>query len=329
MATTLSSSSVVAFFSNEAQSTEAIDALKSAGFKESQIGAATSDGSASATTGASYDTDSSYANAGAPPSTTGAKAEGMWGKVKNFFEGDHDGQTGAHTTTGGVEQYADERTHDNASHEITRGGYADSNDGYYEAGDVSHSLSGMSVPQEHTRYFEHRLSTEHSGMLVTVTAPGREEEAAAILERSGGDLGAAASSYDYGTAADAAPAAGQQRIQLLGEVLRVHKDRISRGEVRIHKETITEQQTVQVPVTREELVIERIPVSGQTAVHGAIGENDDIRIPLSEERASLDKQTVVREEVSVGKRAIDEVQEVGGNVRHEELQVEDETTRTR
>ncbi len=328
MATTLSSSSLVAFFSNEAQSTQAIDALKSAGFKESQIGAATSDGSSSATSGSAYDTNSSYATSGAPHSTTGAKAEGMWGKVKNFFEGDQESTTGKHTTAGGVEQYADERTRDNASHEITRDSYADANDNdsYYEAGDVSHSLSGMSVPQEHTRYFEHRLRTEHSGMLVTVTAPGREEEAAQILERSGGDLGSAASSYDYGTAQNTT---GQQRIQLLGEVLRVHKDRISRGEVRMHKEVITEQQTVQVPVTREELVIERVPVNAQTAVAGSIGETADIRIPLSQERASLDKQTVVREEMSVGKRAIDEVQEVDGNVRHEELRVEDESTRNR
>ena len=112
---------------------------------------------------------------------------------------------------------------------------------------------------------------------------------------------------------------------LLGEVLRVHKDRISRGEVRLRKEVITEQQSVQVPVTREELVVERIAGDDVTPVQGSIGADKEIRIPLSEERASLGKQTVVREQVAVGKRAVEEVRNLDSDVQHEELRVEDET----
>ncbi len=321
MATT-TSNSVVAFFSTEGQAAKAISALKDAGFQPHQIGAATNAGTQDVTVSSTYADTSTSPTAGtsAAHSTTGAKAEGMWDRVKNFFEGNEG-------TEGGVEQYADERSRDNTSHEITRGGYAGSS--AYEPADVSHSLTGMQVPEEHSRYFEHRLSTGN-GVLVTVSAADRAAEARSILEQNGGDLGANAESYDYSAAPAAAQTTGegQQRIQLLGEVLRVHKDRISRGEVRIRKETITEQQTIQVPVTREELVIERVPVSGQTAVHGSIGENSDIRIPLSEERASADKQTFVREEVSVGKRAVESVEEVGGSVQHEELQVENDTTRT-
>ncbi len=314
MATT-PSSSVVAFFSSEAQATSAISALKSAGFQANQIGAATSAGASDVTSPASAPASSTGSVAGGVTGaattaahSTGAAAEGVWGKVKSFFEGEE----------GGVEQYADESANDRSSHEITRGSSR------YEAGDVSHSLTGMSVPDEHSRYFEHRFGAADSGVLVTVTAPGREQEAQTILEQNGGDLGTGAADYDYSAAPAVTAATGTQHIQLLGEVLRVHKDRISRGEVRIRKEIITEQQTVQVPVTREELVIERIPVTGQV-VQGTIGENSEIRIPLSEEQASIDKQTVVREEVSVGKREIENVQEVGGAVRHEELRVEDET----
>jgi uncharacterized protein (TIGR02271 family) len=100
---------------------------------------------------------------------------------------------------------------------------------------------------------------------------------------------------------------------------------VNRGDVRIRKEVVTEQQTVEVPVTREELVVERIPVDGQRAATGAIGENSEIRIPLTEERATAEKQTVVREEVAVGKRASERVEQVGGEVRHEELDVDDST----
>jgi uncharacterized protein (TIGR02271 family) len=79
-----------------------------------------------------------------------------------------------------------------------------------------------------------------------------------------------------------------------------NKDRVSRGEVRIRKEVITETQTVQVPVTREELVVERRPVDQATRPPGP---SDEIRIPLSEERASVDTSTVVREEVAVSRDA--------------------------
>jgi uncharacterized protein (TIGR02271 family) len=102
---------------------------------------------------------------------------------------------------------------------------------------------------------------------------------------------------------------------------------ISRGEVRLRKEVVTETQTVQVPVTREELVIERRPVDQATPATGSIGESE-IRIPLSEERASVDTSTVVREEVAVGKKPIQEVRDLTGKVRREELVVEDPTKRT-
>jgi uncharacterized protein (TIGR02271 family) len=39
----------------------------------------------------------------------------------------------------------------------------------------------------------------------------------------------------------------------------------------------------------------------------------------------LDKQTVVREQVNIGKRAVEEVEDLEGSVRHEELDVKDET----
>ena len=326
MATTMTSS-VVALFSTEHQAAEAIQALQTAGFQAHQIGAARSAGYANTATqtGVNNQTTSTGMTSGQTGTTgMGAQTEGMWDKVKNFFEGNE-----AQGSVGGVEQYADERgtarAADYDSHEITGGGYP------YDQGDVSGLLTNLSVPSDRSQYFEHRLSTQPGSVLVTLSAGERQAEAERILTQHGGDLGGASASYDYAAsqaqtpAATTATATGQQRIQLLGEVLRVHKDRISRGEVRIRKEVITEQQTIQVPVTREELVIERIAASGQTGVQGQIGENSEIRIPLTEETASVDRQTVVREEIAVGKRAVESVQEVGGAVRHEELEVEDGT----
>ena len=44
-----------------------------------------------------------------------------------------------------------------------------------------------------------------------------------------------------------------------------------------------------------------------------------------EEQVTLAKNTVVREEVEVGKRAVTETQHLTGTVQHEELRVEDGT----
>jgi uncharacterized protein (TIGR02271 family) len=113
------------------------------------------------------------------------------------------------------------------------------------------------------------------------------------------------------------------RVQLFGEVLRVHKERISRGEVRVRKDVVTENQTIEVPVTREELVLERVAVSPNTPASSAnIGRSQEIRVPLSEDSVRVEKQPVVREEVIVGKREVSDVARVGDELRHEELRVD-------
>lgn len=293
---------VVGYFEDHASAERAVASLKSAGFTSAHLGVAARgvDSSSSSTT------DSTTGSASSTAHAAGQKAEGVWDKFKNFFEG------------GSVEPYADEKqSGDLASREVTPG-YEGASSDFHE------TLSGMSVPQDQSKYFGHRFGSSDNGTIVTVTAAGREQEARAILLQAGADLGDNAAEYDY-SAASNTKVEGSQNIQLLGEVLRVHKDRVQTGEVRFRKEIITDMQTIQVPVTREELVIERHAVNSNTPVTETIGESNEIRIPLSEERASLDKSTVVREEVSVGKRAVEGVQDLNGQTRREELVVEDET----
>lgn len=75
-------------------------------------------------------------------------------------------------------------------------------------------------------------------------------------------------------------------------------------------------------MTREELVVERVPASGEAAANGEIGDQNEIRVPLNEERVRVNKDTVVNEEVRVGKRAVQNTERVSDNVRHEELRVD-------
>ena len=92
-------------------------------------------------------------------------------------------------------------------------------------------------------------------------------------------------------------------MQLREEKLRVGKQVVQTGEVGLHKEVVSEQQTVDVPVTHEEVIIERRPGSGQPS-DTPIGEEETYRIPVCEEQVSVQKQPVVREEITLSKRQV-------------------------
>jgi uncharacterized protein (TIGR02271 family) len=101
----------------------------------------------------------------------------------------------------------------------------------------------------------------------------------------------------------------------------VYKQPVQTGEVGIRKEVVTEQQSIDVPVTHEEVYIERRAGSGQVS-DTPIGEGGTIRVPVSAEQVNVSKQTVETGEVSVGKRTVQETRRVTDTVRHEEARIE-------
>jgi uncharacterized protein (TIGR02271 family) len=111
-------------------------------------------------------------------------------------------------------------------------------------------------------------------------------------------------------------------LELREEQLQARKQPVETGRVSIGKEVVEEKQTLEVPVTHEEVTIERQAVARRPA-EGSIGEKDEtIRVPVREEQVSVDKQAVVTEEVRVGKQQIQETKQVSGTVRREEARIE-------
>src|SRR5437868_1283978 len=110
-----------------------------------------------------------------------------------------------------------------------------------------------------------------------------------------------------------------QELELLGESLIIDKEKLIEGEITIRKEVITEMQMIQVPVTREELVIERRSADGscQEISRG----QQQLRIPISKERVVVSKEPVLNEVVKIRRRTIGENKVVSTNVRREELRV--------
>ena len=87
----------------------------------------------------------------------------------------------------------------------------------------------------------------------------------------------------------------------------------------ITKKPVTKTKTVEVPLTREEVSIERRPPSGQTEAQSPIQSKEDIKIPLKREEAQVTKKPYVKEEVVVKKKAVTDKKEIREDVTSEEL----------
>ena len=175
---------------------------------------------------------------------------------------------------------------------------------------------------------------DRGAAIVTVRAGARNQEARALLEQRGARIVRGRHDIESPTATEPEPAtivhstpfqppqpAAQDHIQLFGEVLRVRKEKVS-GDVHVRKESVTHMETVQVPVTREHLVVEH------SDARGSVDSEHAIRVPLSEERVHIDKDTVLREEYKVGKQERTQNESVTGTVRRERLLIDDASAKS-
>ncbi|MEN6327084.1 MAG: YsnF/AvaK domain-containing protein [Syntrophomonas sp.] len=86
-------------------------------------------------------------------------------------------------------------------------------------------------------------------------------------------------------------------LGLKEEQLDIKKDWVQIGEINWHKEVLTEEKNITVPIKREEIVIEQKffePESPEKPIRF-----ETIRIPVREERIELNKVTYNLEEVDI------------------------------
>lgn len=203
------------------------------------------------------------------------------------------------------------------------------------------ALVGAGLPEHEAAYYQGEF--EAGRTIVTVNADGRGDEATAILRRLGaydmstkGSVATGATATGSRTATAAAATAtpvssGRSKvaagdtIEVKEERLHADKQQVNAGEVRVRKEVHTENKTIEVPVRHEEVVIERTAGHGRASsgiTSDSIRAGEEIRIPVSEERVNVTKDTVVTEEVRVGKKVVEGTERVSGQVRKEEVKVE-------
>lgn len=95
------------------------------------------------------------------------------------------------------------------------------------------------------------------------------------------------------------------------------------GRARLRKYVVTDHESVDVPVEREEVSVERTPLDGTETDRGTIGE-EDVDVTLHEEQPVVDKETVGVEKVGLHKETVRDTQTVSADVRKEQVDVEND-----
>jgi uncharacterized protein (TIGR02271 family) len=120
---------------------------------------------------------------------------------------------------------------------------------------------------------------------------------------------------NYGNTTDS------KNIVLHKEELDISKNMVQTGEVVLSKEIIEEQQTVDVPVMHEEIIIERRPLNNESSTTSSISGEETIRIPVNEEQVDVNKRTVAVEEVSLYKNEVQNHQQISETIQREDVSI--------
>ncbi|GJG87386.1 hypothetical protein tb265_25670 [Gemmatimonadetes bacterium T265] len=198
-----------------------------------------------------------------------------------------------------------------------------------------------------TRDYESTLRDRHRNRGVTGAVAGAAAATGAAVERgaekvkdavTGRDTSARDTGADLYNHADyddqrlyaprrGARDANTQRITLAEEQLAVGKQQVSAGEAELRKVVDTRHVQEQVATTREEVTVERRPITDASQLDAQPIGDDEIRIPVMEEQLVVEKRMVPVEQIIVRKRQVADQQTVEADLRKERLEVDDATAR--
>ncbi len=116
------------------------------------------------------------------------------------------------------------------------------------------------------------------------------------------------------------------------EQLRVGTERVEAGRARLRKYVVSENVTQTVPVTHEEIRVEREPITDAnvgSALDGPAISEEEHEVVLHAERPVVAKEAVPVERVRLDTQTVTEQETVNETVRKEQIEFDDETTTRR
>jgi len=117
---------------------------------------------------------------------------------------------------------------------------------------------------------------------------------------------------------------GESRvIPVIREQVSVTRREVERGGVRVNKRVEEHEEIVEQPTYREEVTVERValgrPIETATAPRQ---EGDTLIIPVFEEMLVVEKRLVLKEEIHITRRRIEETQQARVVLREEHVDIE-------
>jgi uncharacterized protein (TIGR02271 family) len=203
------------------------------------------------------------------------------------------------------------------------------------------SLSGDSITVPYDKAFvKDAPNIDEDGNL----SQDQERELYAYYNRSDYDASTTAGTAAGGPAGDRDDTRGRNRKGRRGagratddamtvseERLNVGTEQREAGRARLRKYVVTENVTQTVPVQREEVRVEREPITEanrDAAMSGQDISEDEHEVVLQEERPVAQKETVPVERVRLDTETVTEQETVGDEVRKERVDVEGDVPRT-
>jgi uncharacterized protein (TIGR02271 family) len=147
---------------------------------------------------------------------------------------------------------------------------------------------------------------------------------------SGLPAGTADDSQDDTVGRDTSGPTTDQAMTRSEEELRVGTQTRERGRARLRKYVVTEAQQVTVPVQREEVRVEREPITDanlDAATSGPDISEEEHEVTLREEEVVVDKRAVPKERVRLDTETVTEERQVAEDVRKEQIEVDGDQER--
>jgi uncharacterized protein (TIGR02271 family) len=116
------------------------------------------------------------------------------------------------------------------------------------------------------------------------------------------------------------------------EELRVGRRKAERGRARLRKTVETDRATATVPVERDELRVEREPITDANrdqAMQGPALSEAEHEVVLHEQRPVAHKEVVPKERVRLGTEKVKDQRTVGRKLRKERIELEEDTAEPR
>ncbi|MFD6070206.1 DUF2382 domain-containing protein, partial [Amycolatopsis lurida] len=161
---------------------------------------------------------------------------------------------------------------------------------------------------------------QHYGLPMPRTSPdGRMDDRAQGRGRGQDEAGRTRAGMDAGKDAGRKNRDAEPTMTRSEERLNVGTEQVETGHVRLRKYVVTEEQQVTVPVSHEEVRIEREPITNPRGERAEIAE-DEQEVVLHAEKPVVNKETVAVERARLKTETVTEDQTVSGKVRKEQFE---------